>query len=61
MQFKLTLEEQEVNLVLTALAKLPLENTLDAWMKIRTQAGQQVAAQQQAATAAPEPAEAPSA
>ena len=50
MQFQLTLDEQETNLVLAALAKLPLENVLDLWMKIRTQANQQVVAAQQART-----------
>lgn len=48
MTFQLTLEEQEVNVILAALGKLPLETALDPWMKIRTQANQQVVAAQQA-------------
>lgn len=46
MQFQLTLEENETNLVLGALAKLPIENALDTWFKIRNQAQQQVQAAQ---------------
>lgn len=51
MTFQLTLEEQEVNVVLSALGKLPLETALDPWMKIRTQANQQVVEAQRAQAA----------
>lgn len=55
MTFQLTLDEREVNLVLAALGKLPLENSFDLWTKIRAQANQQVVAAQQAQAAQPEP------
>lgn len=46
MALQIALEQQEVQLVLVALSKLPLENSLDTWMKIRQQAEAQLQAQQ---------------
>lgn len=51
MSIQLNVEVQEVQLVLNALSKLPFENVADAFFKIRGQAEQQLAAQQQAAAA----------
>jgi hypothetical protein len=53
MSIQLTVEVQEAQMILGALAKLPLENSLDTWFKVKTQAEKQLQAQQ-----APAPAEA---
>jgi len=37
MNFKLGLTEQEVNLVLQSLAKLPLETSLETFLKIKNE------------------------
>jgi hypothetical protein len=49
MSLQITLEPQEVNLVLGALSEVPLKTSLDTWFKIKSQAEQQFAAQQNAA------------
>jgi hypothetical protein len=47
----LHLSVPEIQLVLTALSKLPLETSIDTWFKVKSQAEAQVAqAQAQAAT-----------
>lgn len=51
MSIQLTVEVQEAQMILGALAKLPLENSLDTWFKLKTQAEQQLQAQQAAAQA----------
>lgn len=60
MSIQLTVEVQEAQMILGALAKLPLENSLDTWFKVKTQAENQLQAQQ-AAVAAPVAAQAPDA
>lgn len=47
MNFNIQLTLDELNLVLAALGKLPLEASLPAFEKIKTQAQQQAQAQQQ--------------
>lgn len=47
MSVKITLEPQEVQLVISAVAKLPLENSIDVFFKIRNQLEQFYAQQQQ--------------
>lgn len=49
MSIQLTVEVPEVQVIMAALAELPLKNSLDTWFKVKTQAEQQLAAQQQAA------------
>lgn len=51
MSLQITLEPQEVNVVLSALGELPLKSSLDLWFKIKSQAEQQFAAQQPAPAA----------
>jgi hypothetical protein len=46
MSIQLTIEVQEAQMILGALAKLPLENVLDTWFKVKTQAETQLQAQQ---------------
>jgi hypothetical protein len=46
MSIKIEIEVQEAQAILDALAKLPLEKSLDLWLKIKTQAEQQLHAQQ---------------
>lgn len=46
MSIQITLDPQEINLVLGALGEVPLKNSLDTWFKIKSQAEQQFAAQQ---------------
>lgn len=53
MSLQLTVEVQDAQLILTGLAKLPLEASLDTWHKVKTQAEAQLAAQKSAP--APEP------
>lgn len=50
MTIQLTLEVQEAQMILGALGKLPLEQSLDLWAKVKTQAQQQL---QPAPVAAP--------
>lgn len=52
MSIQLTVEVQEAQMILGALAKLPLENSLDTWFKVKTQAENQLQAQQAASSAA---------
>jgi hypothetical protein len=62
MSIQLNVEVQEAQMILGALAKLPLEQSADTFFKIRSQAEQQIAAQQQdAAPAAPATPAAPAA
>jgi ribosomal protein L12E/L44/L45/RPP1/RPP2 len=49
MSIQITLEPQEINLVLAALGEVPLKNSLDTFFKIKAQAEQQFAAQQRQA------------
>lgn len=51
MSLQITLEPQEVNVVLSALGELPLKSSLDLWFKVKSQAEQQFAAQQPAPAA----------
>ena len=51
MNFNIQLTLDELNLVLAALGKLPLEASLPAFEKIKTQAQQQAQAQQSAQVA----------
>lgn len=55
MSIQLTVEVQEAQMILGALAKLPLENSLDTWFKVKAQAEQQLAARQQNPVAEPAP------
>lgn len=52
--FRLELTVTHVNTILNALAKLPLEQVLDAFNSIQQQAGQQVQAAQSAAIQPPQ-------
>ena len=52
MSLQINIEVQEAQLILNALAKLPLEHSLDTWLKVKGQAEQQLQAQQQAQDAA---------
>lgn len=47
MSIQLTVEVQDANLILAGLAELPLKQGLDTWFKVKSQAEQQLAAQQQ--------------
>jgi hypothetical protein len=60
MSIQLTVEVQEVQVLMGALGKLPLESSLDLWAKIKGQTEQQLQAQQ-AASAAQAAADAPAA
>lgn len=51
MPIQLTVDVKEVQMLMGALGKLPLENSLDLWAKIRSQAEQQLQAQQAAPVA----------
>lgn len=53
MSIQLTVEFQEAQMILGALAKLPLESSLDTWFKVKTQAENQLQARQAAPAAAP--------
>lgn len=55
MSIQLNVEVQETQVILSALAELPLKNSLDLWFKVKSQAEQQLAAQQQASTHPPAP------
>lgn len=52
MSLNISLEQQEVQVILGALGELPLKSSLDLWFKIRSQAEQQIAAQQNAVASA---------
>lgn len=54
MSLNIELEVNEVQAVLAGLAKLPLENSIDTWFKVKNQAEEQMA-KQQAQEPAPEP------
>lgn len=45
MSIKLEVEVQDVQLVLAGLAKLPLENSIDTWFKVKNQAEAQLSEQ----------------
>lgn len=47
MNLKLELTVQEVNTIMAALGKMPLESVVDVWAKIRAQCEPQLAAQQE--------------
>jgi len=49
MSLSITLEVQEVQAILSSIAKQPFEQVADLWFKIKGQAEQQLAAQQQVA------------
>lgn len=49
MSIQLNVEVQDAQIILSALAELPLKHSLDTWFKVKSQAEQQVAAQQQGA------------
>jgi hypothetical protein len=51
MPIQLTVDVKEVQMLMGALGKLPLETSLDLWAKIRGQAEQQLQAQQAAPAA----------
>lgn len=59
MSLQLNLEVQDVQTIMGGLAKLPLEASLDTWLKVKTQAEQQLKDQQPAAPG--EPADTPQA
>jgi hypothetical protein len=46
MSIQLNLEVNEVQLLMAGLGKLPLEQGLDTWFKVRSQAESQIQAQQ---------------
>lgn len=48
MSLKIELEVHEVQAVLAGLAKLPLENSIDAWFKVKNQAEAQMEQQRSA-------------
>jgi hypothetical protein len=48
MPIQLTVDVKEVQMLMGALGKLPLETSIDLWAKIRGQAEQQLQAQQAA-------------
>lgn len=55
MSLQLNVEVHEVQMIMAGLAKLPLEASLDAWSKVKAQAEDQLAAQQRAQEAEPQP------
>lgn len=54
MSLQINIEVQEAQLILNALSKLPLEHSLDTWLKVKTQAEQQLQAQQPQDAAVPD-------
>lgn len=46
MNLKLELSVNEINVIMAALGKMPLETVVDVWAKIRGQCEPQIAAQQ---------------
>jgi hypothetical protein len=55
MSIQLNVEIQEAQQILNALADQPFKQIADLWFKVKTQAEQQLAAQQAAANQAPAP------
>lgn len=48
MNLKIELTVKEVNIIMAALGKMPLESVVDVWAKIRGQCEPQIAAQPEA-------------